>query len=291
MSITSAMYTGVSGLLSNAQALTVIGNNISNVNTTGFKSGRTIFADMLSNMYMLDSQIGTGSQLQAVNDIFSQGSAQVTGNVTDLSIAGSSFFALKEPNTAAPVPTQDQALLTRAGAFSVDNNYTLVNPAGFQVLDTTGNPIKFLNTGVAPTTDFAKIVKVDPNGTITYLATDGVTQNFYNASGAVGIPTSGVPAARLAVVTASNPAVLRKVGGSLYKSVPSAGVPTGAFTLAANAPNATSERVISNSLEASNVDMANEFVNMILTQRAYSASSKTITTTDQMTQEVLGLIR
>jgi len=282
------MYTGVSGLLSNSQALTVIGNNISNVNTTGFKSGRTIFADMLSNMYMLDSQIGTGSQLQAVNDIFSQGTAQVTANVTDLSIAGSSFFALKDPSTAPPVANQDEALLTRAGAFSVDQNAYLVNPAGYQVLDTQGNPIQFKTNNNDDTLDFAKIVKIEPNGRITYLAKDGVSQYYYDQSGQNGVATTAVPTASIAVVNASNPGVLRKVGGSLYKSVPTAGV-NGLMTAAV--ANATSERIISNSLEASNVDMANEFVNMILTQRAYSASSKTITTTDQMTQEVLGLIR
>lgn len=294
MSLTSAMYTGVSGLLNNGEAMNVIGNNISNVNTVGYKDARALFSDMLSANVGNGSQIGRGVQMQTVQNLFSQGASQSSENVTDLAIQGNSFFALKASTSPSPVATQDGAFLSRAGAFKVDNNFTLVNPDGYQVLDTAGNPIKFLNTGSAPTTDFSKITKVDTDGLITYLATDGVTQCYYNTSGTAGVPVTPANAAtvqRLAVVTAADPSSLTKVGGSLYQSSAKAGVPAAAFSLTANQPNGTSEQVLSNSLEQSNVDMASEFVKMITTQRAYSANSKTITTTDQMTQEVLGLIR
>jgi flagellar hook protein FlgE len=288
------MFTGVSGLLNNGEAMNVIGNNISNVNTVGFKQARTLFSDILSENTGNNSQVGKGVQLQTVQNVFSQGSSQGSENISDLSIQGNSVFALKAPASAAPVATQDAAFLSRAGAFKVDNTLTLVNPDGYQVLDTTGNPIKFLNAGNAPTTDFGKITKIDTNGLITYLATDGVTQNYYNTSGAVGVavnPANAGTVQKLAVVTAADPSALIKVGGSLYQPSGNAGVSAAAFTLAANQPNGTSEKVLSNSLEQSNVDMASEFVKMIVTQRAYSANSKTITTTDQMTQEVLGLVR
>ena len=93
------------------------------------------------------------------------------------------------------------------------------------------------------------------------------------------------------MVTALDPTALSKVGGSLFQSTSAAGVSTGAFNLTSNQPNGTSDQILSNSLEQSNVDMASEFVKMIVTQRAYSANSKTITTTDQMTQEVLNMVR
>ena len=96
---------------------------------------------------------------------------------------------------------------------------------------------------------------------------------------------------RIALVSATDPAQLTKVGDSLYRASATSGVSSSAFSLLGNTPNGTSVSLASNSLESSNVDMANEFVNMIVTQRAYSANSKTITTTDEMTQEVLGLIR
>lgn len=294
MSVTSALFTGVTGLIQNGEAMNVIGNNISNVNTVGFKGARTLFSDMLSQNVGGGSQIGKGVQMQVVQNMFSQGSTQTSENVTDLAVQGSSFFALKSPTAAAPVGSPSAAFLSRAGAFQVDNNLTLVNPDGYQVLDTQGNPIKFLNSGAAPTTDFGKIIGVDSSGLITYLATDGITQNYYNTSGAVGVAASPANAAtvqRLALVTASDPTKLTKMGGSLYQSTVNAGVSNAAFSLAANKPNGVSEKILSNALEASNVDMASEFVKMIVTQRAYSANSKTITTSDQMTQEVLQLIR
>jgi flagellar hook protein FlgE len=273
MSVTSAMFTGVSGLLANGESMNVIGNNISNVNTVGFKASRSLFSDLLSQTSGNNAQVGKGVQLQAVQNIFSQGSSQNTENITDLAIQGNGFFALNTPATAAGATTTPaNAYLTRAGAFHVDSNYFLVNPDGYRVLDTTGAPVKFANTGAAPTTDFSKITKIDQNGTITYLGTDGVTQNTY--------------ANKLAVVTVPDASALSKQGGSLYRPTATAGVPA-----AFSAANGISEQVVSNSLEQSNVDMASEFVKMIVTQRAYSANSKTITTTDQMTQEVLGLIR
>jgi flagellar hook protein FlgE len=281
MSLTSAMYTGVSGLLANSQSMNVIGNNISNVNTVGFKDGRTLFSDLLSQSAGQHAQVGSGVQVQTVQNFYTQGSTQSTGNVTDLSIQGDTLFAVQSPSN--PAATQDAAFLTRAGAFVVDNKNTLVNPDGYQVLGTDGKAITF-------PADFGKVTNIDSKGDITYLASDGVTQEYYNGNGAVGLAiAAGPPAVSIAVVKAADPSVLTKVGGNLYQSTPAAGVPNAGFATAT--ANGTSEKIVSNSLEQSNVDMATEFVNMIVTQRAYSANSKTITTTDQMTQEILGLIR
>ena len=289
MSLTSAMFTGVSGLVTNGDALNVIGNNIANVNTVGFKDSTSIFSDMLSANIGNNSQVGSGVQMQTVQNNFSQGTTQTTTNVTDLDIQGNGLFALAAPGVASATPST--AFLSRAGSFTLDKNDTLVNPSGYQVLGTDGKPIKFPNTGLAAnaSTDFGQITSIAPNGLITFLAADGVTQNYYNGNGVAPTPTSaGVPAAPVgvAILTAADPSALAKVGGSLYQAGGNAGV-SAAFA----APNGTSEQILSNSLESSNVDMSTEFVNMITTQRAYSANSKTITTADEMTQEVLGLIR
>lgn len=295
MSITSAMFTGVSGLLANAEGINVIGNNLANVNTVGFKSGRMLFSDMLSANIGNESQIGRGTQIQKVDNIFSQSSFETTESVTDLAIQGNNFFAVKDPNAVAPV-TQNTALLTRAGAFRLDSTLTLVNPDGYQVLDTAGNPIKFLDDGnpANNATNFLKITSISPSGLITYLAKDGITTNYYNTTGAVGVAANAVNAAtvqRLAVVNVINPGGLEKTGGTLFRPTTSAGIPAAAFTLAGNSANGNSEKIFTNSLEQSNVDMAAQFVKMILTQRAYSANSKTITTADEMTQEALNLKR
>lgn len=296
MSVTSAMFTGVSGLLANAEGINVIGNNLANVNTIGFKSGRMLFSDMLSVNIGNDSQIGRGTQIQKVDNIFGQGSFESTELVTDIAIQGNSFFALKDPlDTTAPGAfPQTGAILTRAGAFRVDGNRFLVNPDGYQVLDTNGAPIQFFDSGTSPATagDFAKINKIDSGGVITYVDKLGQTY-YYSASNVVGTPTTAaVPAAsdRIALINPPNPGALEKIGGTLFRSGADTGL-TGNIALANNTPNGTSERLYSNSLEQSNVDMAGQFVKMILTQRAYSANSKTITTADEMTQEVLNLKR
>ncbi|MEA5114715.1 MAG: flagellar hook-basal body complex protein [Geobacteraceae bacterium] len=263
MSITSALFTGVSGLSSNGEAMNVIGNNIANANTVGFKSARTLFSDMLSANMGNNSQIGRGSQIQAVDNIFSQQSFETTESVSDLAIQGSTFFALGSP-TATGAQAAANSFFTRAGAFEVDSAGYLVNPDGYRVLDEAMAPIQF------PIATFGRISGIDSNGNITYLDNTGAEQTY---------------ATQVGVATIPNTAGLQKVGGTLFVAGVDAGTPTVA------APNGTSEKLYSNSLELSNVDLAGQFVNMIITQRAYSANSKTITTVDEMTQEVLNLKR
>jgi len=261
MSITSAMFTGVSGLINNGEAMNVIGNNISNVNTIGFKYGRTLFSDMLSAKVGNDSQVGRGTQIQKVDNVFNQGSLETTELATDLAIQGDTFFTVINPTTS-------EKLYTRAGAFHTDASGYLVNPDGYRVADSTGN--------ATPLTNCAKIISIDQQGTVKYLNTAGATVTVANKVGLAYIPIPGA---------------LEKVGGTLFKADP---VKTGTivYGAAGTAGNQfASEKVLSNSLELSNVDLATQFVKMIITQRAYSANSKTITTTDEMTQEVLNMKR
>ena len=293
MSITSAMYTGVSGLLANAEGINVIGNNLSNVNTIGFKQSRMLFSDMLSTSVGNNSQIGHGIQIQKVDNVFSQGSLESTTSVTDLAIQGDGFFALGGPGAAAGTAIAPaNAYYTRSGSFRLDSTgLGLVNPDGYKVLDTAGKPIVFAATDgvVAPNTkNFQKVVGVDPSGTISLLYADaaGNTSTLFYA-GAGAVPAAAVAGAvKLAQTNVPNPAGMAKQGGTMFTLTAQSGAPA-----ALTAPNGTSEKLLSNNLELGNVDMATEFVNMITTQRAYSANSKTITTADEMTQEVLGLKR
>ncbi len=296
MSITSAMFTGVSGLLSNAEGINVIGNNLANVNTIGFKSGRMLFSDMLSADIGNNSQIGRGTQIQKVDNIFSQGSFESTEITSDLAIQGNSFFALGKPGETAAV-NRESAFLTRAGAFRVDNNYNLVNADGYVLLESDGGePIEFLQVDGATAGDFAKITSIDSQGVITYVDVNGEAY-YYNGNGGAALTATSanyataLGAGAIAVVNPPNPGGLTKAGGTLFQITSEAGVATGAFVAAENTANGTSEKLFSNSLEQSNVDMAGQFVKMILTQRAYSANSKTITTADEMTQEALNLKR
>ncbi len=265
MSITSALFTGVSGLVNNGEAMNVIGNNIANVNTVGFKSARTLFSDMLSANMGNNSQIGRGVQIQKVDNVFGQSSFETTESVTDLAIQGTNFFALGAPGSTG-AQTATSSYYTRAGAFRVDKDGFLTNPDGFRVLDEARTPIQF------DTATFGKVTTIGADGTINYLDNTGAQQTYATKIGVANIPDTGQ---------------MQKTGGTLY----TADANTGITDASIGAPNGTSERLFSNSLELSNVDLASQFVKMIITQRAYSANSKTITTTDEMTQEVLALKR
>lgn len=305
MSLTSAMFTGVSGLLNQAEGMNVIGNNISNVNTVGFKASRALFSDMLSTATVNKSQMGHGVQIQKIDNLFTQSAFEGTGNVTDLAIQGDSFFALGAPTDTAAggAITGEKAFYTRAGAFRLTpdtavippTDLYLANPDGYRLLDTSGQPIMVKVPADPPAaTDFIKITAISSDGKISFQRGDG-TVWFYDGNTDTGTqdPTAAV---RLGTLRVPYPGELDKVGGTLFKANnPATGV-TSSTTLYSATWNAgtsepTSESLASNSLEQSNVDMANEFVKMILTQRAYSANSKTITTTDEMTQEVLNMKR
>jgi flagellar hook protein FlgE len=120
------MYSGISGLYTNGEAMSTIGNNIANINTVGFKQGRALFSDLLSTT-IKGGQVGHGAQIQKMGNLFSQGTFDTTENETDLAIQGDSFFVLQDAGGV-------QRYYTRAGAFTFDHDNTLCNPDGYQVL-------------------------------------------------------------------------------------------------------------------------------------------------------------
>ncbi|OHD66313.1 MAG: flagellar hook protein FlgE [Spirochaetes bacterium RBG_13_51_14] len=127
-----ALFSGVSGLKNHQTRMDVIGNNISNVNTYGFKTSRVTFQDMISQTLsgaarpeenrggVNPKQVGLGMTIASIDKIFTQGSLQTTGNQTDLAISGDGFFVISDG---------DRKYYTRAGTFGLDKDGTLVNPA------------------------------------------------------------------------------------------------------------------------------------------------------------------
>ena len=262
MSVTSAMMSGVSGLLTSAEAINVIGNNISNVNTIGFKYGRTLFSDLLSNSVNSTSQIGMGTQLQAVENIFSQGAILSSENPTDISITGKGFFVVQDDSTTP------STYYTRAGAFHVDENGKyLVNPDGMRLCDSASALID-----VSTFANFDKITDIGLDGKISFL----------DKAGAVNVATPVV-----GIATFTNEFGLEKAGGSMYRENLATG---GSGKVTVGLPSVNS-KIVGGTLEQSNVDIATQMVNLITTQRAYSANSKSITTSDEMTQDVINLKR
>lgn len=304
MSITSAMFSGVSGLLANAEGINVIGNNLANVNTVGFKYNRMLFADMMYVDIGNGSQLGRGTQIEKIDSVMGQGAFESTEVVTDLAIQGEGFFCMGPPSSAMGTAlTGSTAVLTRAGTFRMGTPVTsggvdylpLQNPDGYRVLDEDGNPIfipaTYTSAGPTPpagTYAFQKISAVDNNGVINVLYADanGNTAKLYYNGTAAGVGTVNLTNyKKVGYATVPNPQALEKLGLNLFQKTTISGTPT------IGKANGNNSKIFSNSLEQSNVDMAAQFVKMILTQRAYSANSKTITTADEMTQEVLNLKR
>ena len=127
MGILSSMYTGVTGLTGQGEALSIYGDNIANANTTGYKVSRPEFSDVVAKSLkgiMGGNQIGRGTKLSAVNPIFSQGSLLQTESVTDLAIQGDGFFV---------VEGQDGRGFSRAGAFHFDKDGNLINADNYKV--------------------------------------------------------------------------------------------------------------------------------------------------------------
>ncbi|OPX98307.1 MAG: Flagellar hook protein FlgE [Syntrophorhabdus sp. PtaU1.Bin002] len=131
----SSFFSGISGLMANSCGINVVGNNIANVNTIGYKGARTTFQDVLYQSVFGTagtSQIGRGTALMSVDTLFSQGSFESTSESTDLAIGGKGFFVVRQLNGDDPATDQTTSLYyTRAGQFRFDEEGYLVNPAGY----------------------------------------------------------------------------------------------------------------------------------------------------------------
>ncbi|WLT32457.1 flagellar hook protein FlgE [Geothrix sp. PMB-07] len=192
MSLYSAFYSGLSGLSTNANALNVIGNNLSNINTVGFKGSSTTFRDIFSTSLGGVStqgngnpiQFGLGVQVNSVSQDFSQSSFQSTGNALDMAIQGNGFFTLQT--------TDGRQVFSRAGNFTRNNGGFLVASDGSNVMGWTRNPA----TGVVNTSAALAPIAIDAGTTASAFATrtirTGVNLNASAANGATSSLTTPI---------------------------------------------------------------------------------------------------
>lgn len=357
-----SMYAGISGLKNFQTKLDVIGNNIANVSTAGFKKGRVTFQDMMSQTTrgaqaptatrggVNPAQVGLGSQLGSIDNIHTQGFRQTTNFPLDFALEGDGMFVVR---------SGDYTAYTRAGNFMLDTDGSIVNPQGyylmgFEVDERPGTRVKtddisvvFDTNGVVTEvtkdgesidltdTSIITITNGNPtNGTITIdlngnrtvisytngkvdAVTDGTDPidysdssiyipNVTNNTGRIVIPDTaqsfsvqsngivnyidenGVPriAGQIALANFSNAAGLQKAGSNLFLDSPNAGY----NGLRAPESEGTAS-IISGSLEMSNVDLAEEFTEMITAQRGFQANTRIITTSDEILQELVNLKR
>ena len=271
-----SMYSSVSGLKAQQTKMDVIGNNIANVSTVGFKAGDAYFKELIpqdtgsvSEGSPFNREVGLGVEIAAIDTKFTQGSLQTTGNNLDFAIEGGGMFVTVPASvyqggnpTAIDFTNQDQiadVTYTRDGIFRWDTEGYLRTAEGNYVLSKDGEPV-------------------------TYEATLG------NPNGAVTVESV------LAVANFFNPAGLDKLGGNNYAQSDKSGAPVfggaGDETVEPVTGAIFKNGVIrSGCVEMSNVDLATEFTNMIVVSRAYQANSRTITTSDEMLQELINLKR
>ena len=130
MALTSSLFSGISGLSALGEAMTVIGDNIANISTVGFKASRVTFQDILSQTVSTaagSAQVGRGTSLSDISSSFSQGSFESTNSTTDLAIGGQGFFIVRDPND------ENNEFYTRAGEFRFDKEGNFINPSGYIV--------------------------------------------------------------------------------------------------------------------------------------------------------------
>lgn len=271
------MYSGISGMKNFQTKLDVIGNNIANVNTYGFKKGRVTFKDMVNQTISGASgpsegkggvnpkQVGLGAQLAAIDTIDTQGSLQPTGRVLDLAIQGDGYLIVGEGDPANPSST----FFTRAGNLYINNEGYLVSSSGHYVLDNSGPSPKgiLLNNGQI---EQIKNLSISEDGKVTYI----VGENLLTHPNPIGL-------ARF-----NNPGGLEKIGENMYQKTANSGEPA-IMTPASDGAGT----LVSGALEMSNVDLSEEFTEMIVAQRGFQANTRIITTSDEILQELMNLKR
>jgi flagellar basal-body rod protein FlgG len=257
-----SLWISKTGLDAQQTNMDVIANNLANVSTNGFKRARPVFEDLLyqtlrqpgaqsSQQTQLPSglQIGTGVRPVATERIFTQGNLQQTGNALDVAINGAGFFQVQLPDGGTAY--------TRDGSFHLDAQGQLVTSSGFHV---------------------QPAITIPANALSVTIARDGVVS--VTRAGAAAPTQVGA----LQLTGFVNPAGLQSMGENLYVETAASGTPS------SNAPGSNGLGLLTqNYVETSNVNVVEELVSMIQTQRAYEINSKAIQTSDQMLQKLAQL--
>ena len=257
-----SLWISKTGLDAQQTQMDVTANNLANVSTHGFKRSRAVFEDLLyqtlrqpgaqsSGQTQLPSglQLGTGVRPVATERIFTQGNLQQTQNPMDIAIQGQGFFQVQMPDGTNSY--------TRDGSFQVNAQGQLVTSSGFAV---------------------QPAITIPPNALSVSVSRDGIVS--VQRAGQTGLTQVG----QIQLVGFMNPAGLQSMGENLFTETAASGTP------GANNPGANGMGLLNQGyVETSNVNVVEELVGMIQTQRAYEINSKAIQSSDQMLQKLAQL--
>ncbi len=254
-----SLYIAETGMNAQQTQMDVISNNLANLSTTGFKGSRAVFQDLIyqtltqpgaqsTQQTQIPSgmQLGTGVQLIATERLQTQGNLTQTGNNLDLAIQGAGFFQVLMPDGTTSY--------TRDGSFQQNNQGQVVTASGYPV---------------------QPAITIPSNATSVTIGTDGTVTATTSGS------TTPVTIGTLQLAMFINPTGLQSQGNNLYQQTASSGTPT-VTTPGTNASGTLNQGFV----EASNVNVVEEMVNMIQTQRAYEITSQAITASNQMLQKL-----
>lgn len=270
-----SLYTAATGMIAEQTNVDTIANNLANVNTTGYKTERTEFKSLLYQTIQtktttangdekpVGAQVGLGTRVAATTSMYTQGSQYESDSQTDFMIDGSGFFAVRGAD--------GETYYTRNGSFTwsldANGNTILATSEGYPVLDRNGNTIQVPN-GVS-----AESMVFSSDGQIGYKDVESgntvLTGQYF------------------AIYQFTNPAGLEKLSSSRLQATDASGAPM----LEGATAGLTESKVLQGYLEGSNVQVAEEMVNLIIAQRAYELNSKAITTSDEMLETANNLKR
>ncbi len=260
MALIGTLTSGISALKSFSKGLETIGNNIANVNTSAYKSSSASFADTFSNTVRGGGgtvQIGTGVQIADVSTNFSQGSLSSTGKGSDLAVSGNGYFVVQDASGSN--------FVTRDGAFNWNATGDLVTSQGFKVLDDAGVAINVATFATAAS------ISIGSDGSVTAFAANGTSTSTQ----------------KVGLLKITDETKLKRQGSNLYDFGATGAVVTGIGT-----PKAAGlGSVQSGALELSNVDLTEQFSDLITTQRSFQAGSRLITISDSVLEDIVNLKR
>ena len=324
-----SMYSGVSGMKGNQTKLDVIANNIANVSTTAFKSSKVNFSDTLYQSSATatapttsiggtnSKSVGLGTKVSSINKLMSKGNLLTTGRALDVAIDGDGYMIVTKGTVDGKIAVGSNAITgttaitdkiyTRDGNLSLDKDGNLLTSNGYRVMgyrcsnaqyDTTGGVIA-VKKGIyqdgtpAPTYDDTALEAL----AIPDKVEGNAVQSF--AIGADGVITATTSAGKcvlgqIAMASFKNPEGLQDLGGNFQQESGNSGgalVRDIATKAAASSNSGAFGAVSQGYLEASNVDLTEQFTDMISATRAFQASSKMISNGDEILQTITGLIR
>jgi len=260
----SSMYSGITGLNACTKRMAVIGDNIANVNTTAYKTSELSFESLINQSVggYTGQEVGGGVLMGDLRYDWNQGTIQRTSNPYDLAIAGKGFFQVQD---SATPPNQ---CYTRDGQFSFKTDPASSTATTYYLMTDSGMYVKGKNGNISYDQNKYDSVTIDNNGVVS-----GVKNG------------TKTPIDTIQLVAVDDMSIMAKTNNNLY-------VKTTDATLTPGDPGTSGLGSIeTSSLEMSNVDIAKEFVNMITAQRAFSANSKVITTSDEILQELVNIKR